>query len=95
MKVKPESRIEVKKLASLVKLRLSEREEKAFTSQLARILDFFDQLDSAPIEDVEPMFHPVEIFNVLREDEPREPKGDEMLKLPPRVKDRYVWAPRM
>lgn len=90
-----ESRLEVKRIASLVKLKLSQEEEKLFSDQLSRILEFFDQLDKAPVEGVEPIFHPLEIYNVFREDIVSPYPSDKLLNLPSRVKYRYIWAPRM
>ncbi|MEM2740442.1 MAG: Asp-tRNA(Asn)/Glu-tRNA(Gln) amidotransferase subunit GatC [Candidatus Bathyarchaeia archaeon] len=90
-----ESKLEVRRLASLVKLRLSAEEEKLFSSQLSRILEFFDQLDRASLEGVEPTFHPLEVYNVFREDAVSPFLSDKLLNLPGRVKDRYIWSPRM
>lgn len=90
-----ESRFDVKRLASLVKLRLSPEEEKLFSVQLSKILEFFNRLDKAQVDDVEPTFHPLEIYNVFREDIVSPYPSDKLLSLPSRVKERYIWAPRM
>lgn len=90
-----ESRFEVKRLASLVKLRLSPEEEKLFSVQLSRILEFFNRLDRAQVGDVEPTFHPLEVCNVFREDIVSPYPCDRLLSLPGRVKEHYIWAPRM
>lgn len=90
-----ESRIEVRRLASLVKLRLSLEEEKLFSVQLSRIVEFFDRLDKAQVDDVEPTFHPLEVYNVFREDVVSPYPSDKLLSLPGRVKERYIWVPRM
>jgi aspartyl/glutamyl-tRNA(Asn/Gln) amidotransferase C subunit len=91
----PESKLEVKRIASLVRLRLSPEEEKLFSIQLSRIVEFFDQLDEAPVDGVEPTFHPLEIYNVFREDAVSPYPGDKLLNLAGKVKDRYIWIPRM
>ncbi len=90
-----ESRLEVKRIASLVRLRLSPEEEKLFSIQLSRIIEFFDQLDKAPLDGVEPTFHPLEVYNVFREDTVSPYPSDKLLNLAGRVKDRYIWIPRM
>lgn len=64
-KLKPD---QVKHIAKLANLPLSEKEETAFAPQLSKIVDYFDQLSSVNTSDVEPTFSPVDLENVLRED---------------------------
>lgn len=89
------SRLEVRHLASLVKLKLSLEEEKLFSAQLSRILEFFDQLDKARVDGVEPTFHPLDVYNVFRRDIVSPYPSEKLLNLPGRVRGRYIWAPRM
>ncbi len=65
------SREEVAKVASLARLRLSEDEIALMTSQLAQILDYFQQLEQVDTSQIEPLAHPVDVQNVLRDDEVR------------------------
>ena len=64
---------QVRHIAKLARLKLTEDEVQRFSGQLAEILAYFQQLDTVDTEGVEPLAHPMPITNVLREDEPHEP----------------------
>ena len=66
------STIEVAKVASLARLKLSVEEQEQMAVQLARVLEYVDVLNEVDTDDVEPMAHTVEVTNVLREDVPRD-----------------------
>ena len=59
----------VRNVAKVARLRLTEEELVAFAQDMSEILDFFALLDEAP--DIEAYgFNPVEVADVLREDDP-------------------------
>lgn len=63
---------EVKHIAELARMGLSEKEIEKFQKELSSILDYFEALDEVKA-DVEPTFHPVERFfekklEIMRED---------------------------
>ncbi|MCJ7731536.1 Asp-tRNA(Asn)/Glu-tRNA(Gln) amidotransferase subunit GatC [Candidatus Bathyarchaeota archaeon] len=60
----------VQGLAKAARLNLSEEETEKYAQQLSVILDAFKELDEVPTEGVEPSYHPIEIADRLREDEP-------------------------
>ncbi|MFW6381328.1 MAG: Asp-tRNA(Asn)/Glu-tRNA(Gln) amidotransferase subunit GatC [Bacillota bacterium] len=60
---------EVKHIAGLAHLKLTEEEVATFTRQLGDILDSFDKLDELDTEEVRPTAHAIPMHNVLREDE--------------------------
>ena len=62
------SKEEVRHLANLSKLELSEEESEEFTKQLGDILDYIGKIMDVDTEDVPPTYHPLENTNVLRED---------------------------
>jgi len=66
------NREEVVKIALLARLKLTDDELDRFTSQLGQVLQYVDILNEVETEDVEPMAHAVELFNVFRDDEVRE-----------------------
>ncbi len=68
----PLSRDEVRKVAKLARLKLTESEVEVFTAQLGQILGYVHILDRLDTTDVEPMAHAVDVANVFREDVPRE-----------------------
>jgi aspartyl-tRNA(Asn)/glutamyl-tRNA(Gln) amidotransferase subunit C len=67
------TRRDVENIAHLARLGITEEELPAYVGSLSRIIDFVEQLSSAPTEDVEPMAHPLEDqVQRLRADEPTE-----------------------
>jgi len=59
-------------VAVLARLKLSDAELTALTSQLGRVLEYVNILNEVDTDGVEPMAHAVEMQNVLRNDEIRE-----------------------
>jgi aspartyl-tRNA(Asn)/glutamyl-tRNA(Gln) amidotransferase subunit C len=62
-------RSDVQKVADLARLRLTDAEEIAFTTQLSSILDYFEQLSNLDTENVEPTTRAIELSNITRPDE--------------------------
>lgn len=65
------TRADVEKVALLARLELAPEELDTMTSQLARIVDYVQQLALLPTDDVAPMAHAVELTNVFARDEER------------------------
>jgi len=86
---------EIEHLAWLARVQLTKREKRLFKEQLSSILEYFDKLDEANVEDLPPTFHVVEHYNVFREDEPRQFPSDIVLRNPPKMKGRFIKAPRI
>jgi aspartyl-tRNA(Asn)/glutamyl-tRNA(Gln) amidotransferase subunit C len=61
---------DVRWVAHLARLELSPAERETMTPQLGRILDYVAQLQQVPTDGVEPLAHPLPLYNVFREDEP-------------------------
>jgi aspartyl-tRNA(Asn)/glutamyl-tRNA(Gln) amidotransferase subunit C len=89
------SREEVRHLAWLAKIELSAQEEETLSKQMADILNYFKILDKIDTKSIEPAYHVREVKNVFRPDEPRKANPDEILKLAPAKKGRYVKAPKI
>lgn len=62
---------QVRRIAKLSRLILTDTEVEACADQLSRVLDYFRQLDSIDTSRVEPLDHPLPLTNVLRDDQPR------------------------
>ena len=60
---------EVRKVARLARLELSEPDLARMQQQLSTILDYVDQLNQLDTKDVEPLAHPLPVQNVFRADE--------------------------
>lgn len=78
------SREEVKHLALLVRLGVSEDEMERFREQLSNILDNFEILQEVDTSNVLPTAHSIALKNVLREDEaaPSLPPDDVLANAP-------------
>jgi aspartyl-tRNA(Asn)/glutamyl-tRNA(Gln) amidotransferase subunit C len=61
---------DVRWVAHLARLELTEEELATITPQLQAIVDYVDQLKQVHTEGVEPLAHPLPIQNVFRADEP-------------------------
>lgn len=63
--------IDLKKVAKLARLELSEAELALFESQVPNILSFIEKLKEVNVDGVEPTSHPLPLSNVFREDVPK------------------------
>lgn len=61
---------EVRHMANLSRLVLSDEEEKLFTSQLGQIVEHMNVLNGVPTEGIEPLYTPIQIIGSAREDAP-------------------------
>lgn len=84
------SREQVKKVAKLANLPLSEDEEEKYSEQFSKILDYIDQLNSVRTEGVEPTYNITGQSNIMRADEASESLSqDEALQNAANSKDSY------
>ncbi len=60
---------QVRKVAKLARLELSEAEEQQFTGQLNNILEYIQQLNELDTEDVLPTTRAIEVSNITRPDQ--------------------------
>ena len=89
-------RQEVKKVANLARLNITEAEEEAFTTQLNSILDYFDRLSELDTSDVPPTTRAIETSNITRPDKlaPFTAK-DELLKAAPEQQGDFFRVPKI
>ncbi len=59
---------EVKHVANLARLAISEEEAEKFAEQLGKITDFAEQLNELDTTNVEPTTHVLPLVNVMRDD---------------------------
>ena len=59
---------EVRKIAYLARLNLSENDIALYGTQLSRILDFIAQMNETNTDQVEPLAHPLDLSQRLRPD---------------------------
>ena len=67
-----DSELDVAYVAKLARLNLSDAETELFQKQLGHVLNYADKLRGVDVSDVEAAAHAIPIFNVFREDEPRD-----------------------
>ena len=61
---------QVRWVAHLARLELSDAELEMMTRQLSAILDYVAQLQQVNTDGVEPLVHAIEVHNIFRNDEP-------------------------
>ena len=67
-----DSDLDVAYVAKLARLNLSDAETELFQRQLGHVLNYADKLRGVDVSQVEAAAHAIPIFNVFREDEPRD-----------------------
>ena len=67
-KAQSAKKMDVRYVANLARLNLTDAEVTQFQSQLDHIVEHFNQLRLLNVDDVEPMAHATPIQNVFRED---------------------------
>ena len=85
---------QVKHVANLARLAITEEETEKFTKQLDAIITFAEQLNELDTENVEPTSHVLEMKNVVREDSPKPglPR-EEVLKNAPEHQNGQIKVP--
>ncbi|WP_462412774.1 Asp-tRNA(Asn)/Glu-tRNA(Gln) amidotransferase subunit GatC [Neobacillus sp. Marseille-QA0830] len=85
---------QVKYVANLARLAITEEEAELFTKQLDAIITFAEQLNELDTENVPPTYHVLDMKNVLREDVPKPglPR-EEVLKNAPDSQDGQFKVP--
>ncbi|MHC4328420.1 MAG: Asp-tRNA(Asn)/Glu-tRNA(Gln) amidotransferase subunit GatC, partial [Planctomycetota bacterium] len=68
---------QVRKVAKLSRLDLTEAEVEEFTGQLSAILNYVEKMNELDTDGVEPIAHCLPISNVFRQDRVKESLGTE------------------
>lgn len=91
------SSIDLKHIARLARLHLSDEEIKHLETQVSQILSFVEKLGQVKgLEGVEPTSHPFAVSNVFRDDKPQESLSiEEFLKHSPQAKGRFFQVPKI
>lgn len=85
---------QVKHVANLARLEISEDEAEIFTKQLDAIITFAEQLNELDTTNVEPTYHVLDMKNIFREDVKE--KGlsrEDVLKNAPDHQDGQIKVP--
>jgi aspartyl-tRNA(Asn)/glutamyl-tRNA(Gln) amidotransferase subunit C len=87
---------EVNRMAHLARLELSAAEAEAMRVQINDILAMVDQMRAVDTTGVEPMAHPQEVMQRLREDVVTEPNQRELfIALAPAAEDGLYLVPKV
>ena len=87
---------DVEHVAHLAKLNLTEDEKVKFSKQLGDILKYMEQLNEVDTTGVEPMNHPIDFSNVMREDVARyDSTREELMANAPAVEQDYFKVPKI
>ena len=89
-------RSEVEKIAHLARLHVSDAEAEEVTTRITDILALIDQMQSVNTDNVEPLAHPTDAVQRLREDKvTAEINRDELQKLAPESQDGLYLVPKV
>jgi aspartyl-tRNA(Asn)/glutamyl-tRNA(Gln) amidotransferase subunit C len=90
------SKDQVKHVAHLARLAVTDEEAEMLTEQLDKIIGFAEELKELDTDNVEPTTHVLELKNVLREDKVRNSVSvDEAMKNAPAQKDGQFKVPNI
>ncbi len=85
---------EVRKVADLARLELTETELATMAPQLSSIVDYMNQLQTVNTDGVEPLAHALDLRDVFRADEPCQSLSeDEALANAPARKGNFYRVP--
>jgi len=84
----------VERLTKAARLNLTPEETGRYAQQLSVILDAFKELDQVDTEGVEPSYHPIELEDALREDEPEKWEWDPLANVVD-AEGRSIRGPRI
>lgn len=86
----------IKHIASLAKIKLTDREEEKISNELSAILGYIDQLNNINTDDVEPLYQTTGLINSMREDKSRkdfemdESLNEKLIGQAPHRQNRFV-----
>lgn len=87
---------EVRHVAMLARLELSDEQVRDLVPELSGILTWVEQISEVAVEDVPPTTHPYPLENVTRPDEPRPGLSrEDVLAAAPEVEEHRFSVPRI
>jgi aspartyl-tRNA(Asn)/glutamyl-tRNA(Gln) amidotransferase subunit C len=87
---------QVRRVALLGRLELSDQEVRQFSTQLSAIVEYIEKLNELDTDGVEPLAHCLPVHNIFREDVPRPSlSNDEALANAPEREGEYFKVPKI
>ncbi len=86
----------VRHVAQLSRLKLTDEQVAFFTGQLAEVLEYIDKLRELDVDDVQPLPHPTDMTNRFRDDQPTQAMPvDEALRNAPDADPPFFKVPKV
>ena len=87
---------DVEHVAKLARLELTVKEKEMFTHQLGDVLEHVERMNEVDTTGVEPMNHPIDFSNVMREDvKIYENTREELMQNGPDVEGEFFKVPKI
>ena len=87
---------DVEHVAKLARLELTEKEKEMFTHQLGDVLEHVEKMNEVDTTNVEPMNHPIDFYNVMREDNKiYENTREELMQNAPDIEGEFFKVPKI
>lgn len=87
---------QVEQIAKLARLKFDENEIENLTKDMNKILDYMDQLNELDTDNIEPLSHPLDLSNVMREDKLKESiSREEVFKNAPSHNEEFFKVPKV
>ncbi|MBQ3525911.1 MAG: Asp-tRNA(Asn)/Glu-tRNA(Gln) amidotransferase subunit GatC [Akkermansia sp.] len=88
--------IDVAYIARLAKIELTEEETAKFSDDLNQVLEYVAQLEKWDTDNIEPMYHPLPIYDAVRKDEPGQSlSNDEAVQNAPAAQEGQFRVPKV
>ena len=88
--------LDVRHIAKLARIALTEEEVRTFQGQLGRVLEHIEHLKKLDVSTVEPTAHTYPMFNITREDVPGiSLPREKALALAPRAANNLILVPKV
>lgn len=87
---------DVKHVAKLARLELTDAETEKYSKQLGDILKYVEQMNEVDTTGIEPMPHAIPVYNVMREDVVKyEQTKEELMANAPYEEDGFFRVPKI
>ncbi|MBD3282123.1 MAG: Asp-tRNA(Asn)/Glu-tRNA(Gln) amidotransferase subunit GatC [Candidatus Portnoybacteria bacterium] len=87
---------QVKHIAKLARIKLTEKEEEKFAKEISSILDYIDKLNEVDTKNISPISQVTGLKNMVRDDSsPKKEKNEKILNQAPDKKDNYFKVPKI
>jgi aspartyl-tRNA(Asn)/glutamyl-tRNA(Gln) amidotransferase subunit C len=88
--------IDIKYVANLARIRLTDKEIERFSKQLKDVLKYIDKLKELDITNIQPTSHVLPLKNIFREDVVKSSlNSEEVLKNAPQRKGNFFKVPKV